>query len=152
MKRSEEFAAILNGQLDDNFLATRGICEVHQRELLEKHPELFWEIAPKLKRIASSILMDIVQDYPEHIEVIFTRCLPEDVQLAFVENYPEYVAEYLETLQGALSDNRGAYLCKDAEDLYFEFREEDPSLPMIPTLPRAGKSTYSPFAAFFAGR
>jgi len=146
LRKEEELNLLINSSMRIEYAKEFGICAPNLTYLYQEQTEIFNQVIVYCKRIPDEIIEFMIED-EKYLETIMTRCLSEKNQVKFVDFWPEKVKEYLETLENNLTNNGGAFLCSEAQNLYEEIREEDPSLPKIKSYINTKTSTGNcPFA------
>lgn len=145
LKKEEELAFLTTASVGERkeYVGKFGICLPNQMKLYHLFDEVF-----TCKNLSQELLSVIMED-EKYLSVVMTKCLSVENQLKFIQLYPDKVAMYLETLEQNLEAGRGAYLSAEAEEVYKNLCEEDPSLPKIKRN-FAGSSQNCPFAGLAA--
>lgn len=146
LKKLEEMAFILAALPNDrvSYAKSNGICPPNQMEILNKDKSLFVELVPFIKTLSQETISKMIDE--GLVRLLFGRCLDADNQIKLVEYYPSLVEEYLHSLEDKLDDDKGAYLVPEAEELYSQLCDENPSLPKLRRYFKQQKGE-SPFAA-----
>lgn len=147
MKKEAELEFLMSSAKEEKreYSKQFGICTPNLSYLMEENREIFDEIISECKRIPDTVMAAMIEE-EKYLDVIMARCLSEDNQVKFVEYWPEKVVPYLQILEANLEDGRGAYLCREAEEIYEEIREEDSSLPELKVRLSGTPAINSPFA------
>ena len=122
-----------------------GINPANQMLLLQYDKKLFKKLIPLCCRLSQDVLSLMIEDENLH-DLIMTKCLATPNQLKLIKLWPHKISKYLSTLEQSLSEERGAYLSKEAEEAYEKLCEADPSLPRIATHFKAKSAANCPFA------
>jgi len=148
LKKQEELNFIITSEEDirNEYLKNFGICTPNVKWIFKEHPSLFNQIVGFCKRVPDDVVEEMIED-EKYLPEIMTMCLSEENQIKFVELWPDKVQKYLQTLEENLGDGRGAFLCTEAQNLYDEIREEDPTLPEIKSYFNNNSVSNTPFAA-----
>lgn len=156
MKKNQEFEFLVSAPSVEKkeYVSSFGVCAPNQKDLFVEHREVFDELVDECKHLSNEVVSLMIEE-EKYLPNVMRICLSRENQIKFVEYWPEKVNEYLQTLEETLPSDRGAYLCLEAEEIYNEFREDDPSLPELKVSlsrmnsARSGNMPFAGLAAMF---